>query len=188
MTSRRGLVYPPLLLNTLGAIAALFLSLAGYSAGAVIARGGSEPRKPFVFDLVAVVVLWSGVLVGRTALDVSRWLWLPIGLGSGFALGFLLSAVFPGTKRMSVPEAEKAGTGGPAKKTKTGIWREISLRIGTFQSLVVLGLLFLTVFAPFALAVCFFSDPLKLKKPGRASHWSAKKPIGGDLELFKRQS
>jgi hypothetical protein len=76
----------------------------------------------------------------------------------------------------------------PSEFKRGKAFREFSAKIGTFQSQVLLGLLFLIVFAPVALAVRVFSDPLKIKKPGRGSLWSLKTKIAPDLELFKRQS
>jgi hypothetical protein len=87
---------------------------------------------------------------------------------------------------LRAPELKSETAAGPKKK-KLRAWRDFSSKIGTFQSQILLGLLFLIVFAPVALAVKIFSDPLRIKIRGQGSLWSLKTEIPPDIELFKRQ-
>ena len=42
-------------------------------------------------------------------------------------------------------------------------WKVVALKIGEFQSRLILSVFYYVVFAPFALGLKMFSDPLQLK-------------------------
>ena len=42
-------------------------------------------------------------------------------------------------------------------------WKQVGKKIGDIQARLLLVLFYFLVLAPFALAVCFFSDPLAIK-------------------------
>ncbi|MGA2588089.1 MAG: hypothetical protein ABSF88_13830 [Candidatus Aminicenantales bacterium] len=175
-------------MSTLASLAVLLLALVGYAAGVALKSGKSGIRKPVILDVLIVVLMWGGAVASRSLLPVSRWLQLPAWIIIGLVLGYLmtLAMTFSRGKRFPTPEL-KSETAGPKKK-KLRAWRDFSSKIGTFQSQILLGLLFLIVFAPVALAVRVFSDPLRIKGRGQGSHWSPKTEIPPDLEHFKRQS
>jgi len=50
-------------------------------------------------------------------------------------------------------------------------WTKIAKVIGEFQSRLILTIFYYLILAPMALCVRIFSDPLRLKRPGRVS-WS----------------
>jgi hypothetical protein len=53
-------------------------------------------------------------------------------------------------------------------------WKAIAHKIGEFQSRLILTLFYFVIFAPFALGVKIFSDPLQIKNDGGwlpRSHW-----------------
>lgn len=176
-------------MHFLAALAMLLLSLVGYSLGVVLKSGKVGVRKPHALDLVLVVLMWAGIVYSRSQVSFSKWVLFAAWVVAGLLLGLAVTAIkgYSQAERMSVvePRHEKK----PSEFINRGkAFRAFSAKIGTFQSQVLLGLLFLIVFAPVALAVRFFSDPLKINRPGRGSLWSLKTKIPPDLELFKRQS
>jgi hypothetical protein len=172
----------------LAALAMLLLSLVGYSLGVVLKSGKAGVRKPHALDLILVVLMWAGILYSRSQVSFSKWVLFAAWVVAGLLLGLAVTAIkgYSQAERMSIVEPRHENKPSEFKRGKA--FREFSAKIGTFQSQVLLGLLFLIVFAPVALAVRVFSDPLKIKKPGRGSLWSLKTKIAPDLELFKRQS
>ena len=175
-------------MHFLAALAVLLLSLVGYSLGVVLKSGKAGVRKPVALDILLVILMWTGILYSRSHVPFSRWIQFAAWVIVGLLLGLAVTAIkgYSQAERMSIVEPRHENKPSEFKRGKA--FREFSAKIGTFQSQVLLGLLFLIVFAPVALAVRVFSDPLKIKKPGRGSLWSLKTKIAPDLELFKRQS
>lgn len=172
----------------LAVVAALLLSLVGYSLGVVLRSGKGGARKPLALDIILVLLMWAGIIYARGHVSFSKWILLAIGIAAGLLLGWIVTAVkgYSAAESMSVVEPVHAKMPHATKRFKA--FRDVSYKIGTFQSLILLGLLYLIVFAPVALIVRFFSDPLKIKGMGRGSNWSPKADIAPDIELFKRQS
>jgi len=61
------------------------------------------------------------------------------------------------------------------------------MRMGSFQSRMVLSLFFFIITTPFSLITKIFADPLKLKEKKIGSLWVSKQETSADLEEFKRQ-
>jgi len=68
-----------------------------------------------------------------------------------------------------------------------GIWRNLSKRVGRFQSRIFLLLFYFSILAPFALAVKIFADSLNIKHCWLESYWLPKMEAKVDLEQFRRQ-
>ncbi len=64
-------------------------------------------------------------------------------------------------------------------------WRVLGEAFGDFQARLFAVLFYFTLFAPFALGVRLFSDPLRLRKPPQA--WLQREPVGHTLEEARRQ-
>ncbi|MDP2914244.1 MAG: hypothetical protein Q8O91_02175 [Candidatus Aminicenantes bacterium] len=175
-------------MHFLATLAVLLLPLVGYSLGVVLKSGKAGVRKPIVLDVILVILMWIGILYSRSHVPFSKWIQFAAGVVAGLLLGLAVTAI------KGYSEAERQSAVAPIHEKKHSefkrgkAFREFSSKIGTFQSQILLGLLFLIVFAPVALAVRFFSDPLKIKGPGSGSHWSPKTEIAPDLALFKKQS
>jgi hypothetical protein len=172
----------------LASLAVLLLSLVGYSLGVVLKSGKAGVRKPVALDILMVILMWTGILYSRSHVPFSRWIQFAAWVIVGLLLGLAVTAIkgYSQAERVSVVEPRHKKKPSEFKKRKA--FREFSTKIGTFQSQILLGLLFLIVFAPVALAVRVFSDPLKIKSRAQGSHWSPKTNAAPDLELFKRQS
>lgn len=63
-------------------------------------------------------------------------------------------------------------------------WKAIAHKIGEFQSRLILSVFYYVVFAPFALALKIFSDPLQLKN---FHGWTARSDADEDPESAWRQ-
>jgi hypothetical protein len=64
-------------------------------------------------------------------------------------------------------------------------WKIITKYFGDFQGRLVAVLFYFTIFAPFALGVRLFSDPLHLRKV--KSNWLDRLPVGSSLDDARRQ-
>jgi hypothetical protein len=174
--------------NAFVALAVLLLSLVAYSLGNVLRFGRKPVRKPVVGDILLVILIWAALIFSAGRLVKGKWALLGIGIAAGFLLGFLMSLVL-GYSKSEVRAGAEARPGAPAgPRRRFRAWRELSSKLGTFQSQILLGLLFLVVFGPVAIGVKLFSDPLHIKKSGTDSHWLPKDPVASDIDLFKRQS
>ncbi len=169
--------------------AVLLLSLAGYSLGAVLRFGKRPSRKPTAWDILLVLLMWIGVAASRISLPFDKWTMMAFWIAFGVLFGFLMSLILGYSKGEALASA-LAHTVGPADapRKRFRAWRDLSAKLGTFQGQLLLGLLFLVLFAPVALGVKLFSDPLHIKKAGVGTHWFPKPSIAPDIELFKRQS
>lgn len=173
----------------LATLAVLLLSLVGYSLGAVLRFGKKPSRKPAAWDILLVLLMWGGVIASRIALPVNKWIMLAVWIAAGLVLGFLASLVL-GYSKGEAQAAALAHTVGPADAPRKALraWRDLSAKLGTFQGQILLGLLFLVVFAPVSLTVKIFSDPLHIKKAGTGTHWFPKERVEPTLGNFGRQS
>lgn len=175
-------------MRILATIAVLLLSLVGYSLGNVLRFGRKPVRKPVTGDILFVILMWTALIFGGGRLAMGKGAWIGIGIAAGLVLGFLMSLVL-GYSKAEVLAAASAHPSAPAAPRKRfRAWRDLSSKLGTFQSQILLGLLFLIVFAPVSFGVKLFSDPLHIKKSGTDSHWVPKAPVASDIELFKKQS
>ena len=172
----------------LASLAVLLLSLVGYSLGVVLKSGKAGVRKPVALDILLVILMWAGILYSRSQVSFSKWVLFAAWVVAGLLLGLAVTAIkgYSQAERMSIVEPRHENKPSEFKRGKA--FRAFSTKIGTFQSQILLGILFLIVFAPVALAVWVFSDPLKIKSRGQGSHWSPKTNAAPDIELFKRQS
>ncbi len=64
-------------------------------------------------------------------------------------------------------------------------WKIIGEAFGDFQGRLFAVLFYFTLFAPFALGVRLFGDPLHIRKS--LGRWHAKAPVGTSLEEARRQ-
>lgn len=64
-------------------------------------------------------------------------------------------------------------------------WHVIGEAFGDFQARLFAVLFYFTLFAPFALGVRLFSDPLHIRRPPQ--NWLQREPVGHTLEEARRQ-
>jgi hypothetical protein len=171
----------------LATLAVLLLSCSGYSLGVVLKSGKAGVRKPVAVDVVLVILMGIGVVYSLSQAVLSKWIWLPIWIAAGLLIGLIVTAIkgYSQAEQMSAvePNVEKR----PLTSKRMKALREFSFKIGTFQSQILLGLLYLFGFGIIGLAVRFFSDPLRIKRSSQGSHWTPKPDVPADLEHFKRQ-
>ncbi len=165
----------------------ILFSLVGYSVGAVGKAGKSVELKPQITDLTAVVIIWAAAVCFRIALDFNKWLLILIWVILSSIIG-----LFSVSNRKSLGE-EALRTMEPEIASKDLLkrlwqnWKNFSKRIGSFQSGIILSMVFFILVSPFALAVKISSDPLRIKHLTNESNWLPKEEIENDLEQFKRQ-
>ena len=174
-------------MDTISSVVLILLSMAGYSVGAIGKAGKFRELKPQILDLILVVIVWTGAIYSRTALDINKWLLILTWISLSIIIGIM--AVIPRklSKEMSSKEKLQKGTSENFLKRIWQSWKDFSKRMGSFQSRLILSLFFFLIASPFALAVKIFSDPLKLKLPGGKSYWYPKKEVIADLDHFRRQ-
>jgi hypothetical protein len=63
-------------------------------------------------------------------------------------------------------------------------WKRIAHKIGEFQSRLILSLFYYVLFAPFAIGVKFFSDPLQIKK---YQGWLLRNDGADDSSVYARR-
>ena len=161
-------------------------SLFGYSLGLTSRAGRARMRKPSWFDIALILVVWAAIVYSRSRVDFSPLLFLFLWVAAGMILGFMIRPVKVHSR------AEQLSIVEPHIEKRISIkhfrnWRMFMFNIGNFQSQIFLGILFLVVFGPIALAVKAFSDPLHIKRTGSGSHWAPRKKAPAELEDFKRQ-
>jgi hypothetical protein len=172
--------------NALSIIAAILLTLFGYAAAAAFRAGKKGVRKPGAFDLAVVAILWAGVLFGRGRTDMNGWLFVLVAVAAGFLAGILVGLA------KGYSEAERqASVVEPHLEKLQAVRRFRKLRAfltkaGTFQSQILMGLIFLVVLGPVGLAVRLFADPLRIKKRGGDSHWIARPDVPADLPSSRK--
>lgn len=66
-------------------------------------------------------------------------------------------------------------------------WKAIALRIGHFQTRVILSLIYYLVLGPVALVVRLVGDPLGIKRKDGRTRWRARHYPTLSLEQAKRQ-
>lgn len=172
-------------METLAIIALILITMAAYSAGAASGMGKGREPKPGIADLLIMLALWAAALASRSVFHIDKWLAVPIWLGLGLGAGWLAGL---GRKSAAKKAAEPApGVSGGACKRTWARWKAFSLRMGSFQSRLILSFVYFVFILPFGLGVRLFSDPMRIRKRKVASHWLPKKEIPAALEEFKRQ-
>jgi hypothetical protein len=78
-------------------LALIFLTLTGYSAGAVLglkirAKGPQKGFYPSLLDTMMVIVLWIGGIISRLA-GLGKWSTVGIGVAVALLVAFILSFI-----------------------------------------------------------------------------------------------
>lgn len=149
--------------------------------------GKHSDLKPSIVDVVLILFIWGGAIYSRLALDVNKWFLILLWVTLGVTVGIIAASVrrLPETTKSAQEKHERAPA--RARITLWERWKEFSKRMGSFQSRVILTLLFFLVVSPFAIAVRVLSDPLRIKSRPSESYWLFKKEMTTDLETFRKQ-
>jgi Ca2+/Na+ antiporter len=174
-------------METLSFIVLILLSLVGYSGGTAGKAGKHIDIKPQLFDLIIILLIWTGAIYSRLTFDLNKWLLILIWVVLAATIGVIV-VLF-----RKLPKEKSSHNKEPEKVPKNLIkklwqrWGNFSYRMGSFQSRIILSLFYFVFVTPFALAVKIFSDPLNIKHQTTKSHWLTKKEINADLEQSRRQ-
>lgn len=172
-------------MSILSLIAAMLLALFGYAVANALRAGKAGVRKPVALDLVVVLVLWAAIPIVRGRTGLNAWLFILVAIAAGFLVGLLISLI------RGPSAAERACVVEPHLEKHLAVKRFPGLRAflfkaGTFQSQIFMGLVFIIVIGPFALAVKAFSDPLRIKKSGPDTHWVPRSETPAGLESSRK--
>jgi hypothetical protein len=171
-------------MEIIGKIFLLLIALVGYSGGAVLGARGKR-AMPGLTDLVLVGGLCAGVLATGDA--VARWLVLLLWLGGGLLLGAGVGSLRAGslaTERQD--SAPSHGNVSGFKRLKTA-WAEFAVRMGNFQSRILVMGLYFSVVVPFGWGVRLLGDPLAMRKTPQGSGWVSRQKDTGSVEEARRQ-
>ncbi len=161
-------------MRALGVAGLLLLTMAGYSAG--VALASRRRCTPVLPDVAALVLLAAAVLLAADALP--RLALIPLVLATAIVAGMLAGRLRP---RSASPELETDLEPEPA-----GAWRRFAGRMGGFQARMILGLVYLTVAAPFAL-MARFSRAGESPPAREGTRWRARPaPVAG-VDAARRQ-
>ena len=177
-------------MNILSFIVLILLSLVGYSSGAVLKGGKASEIKPRIFDLLIILAIWSGALYSRLTFSINKWLLIAIWLGISFVFGIVIGSFRKiENKKKSESPATAPSPDRPLKRLWKK-WQGFSLRMGTFQSRVLLSFFYFIFLTPISLIVKLVSDPLNIKHRNQGasgSFWLKKEAISSKIADFRRQ-
>ena len=166
-----------------GVLALILLTLVGFSSGAVIAgRGEKEPLG--LLDLGVAILFLALALGTRSVLE--RWLAIPIwfilaGLGSALLTGIRYKD--RSTKKVPSPNLTEKG---PVRRVLDW-WKVFATKLGNYQGRLMFAFFYFVIVTPFGIGVRLFSDPLKVKRAGRATNWLERSPVKHGLEAGREQ-
>ena len=166
-----------------GGLALILLTLVGFSSGAVIAgRGEKEPLG--LLDLGVAILFLALALGTRSVLE--RWLAIPIwfilaGLGSALLTGIRYKD--RSTKKVPSPHLTEKG---PVHRVLDW-WKVFATKLGNYQGRLMFAFFYFVIVTPFGIGVRLFSDPLKVKRAGRATNWLERSSVKHGLEAGREQ-
>jgi hypothetical protein len=163
----------------------MLLALFGYAVAHALRAGKKGVRKSGALDLAVILALWAGVIIAGVRTGMNGWLFILVSIAAGFLIGLIVGLV------RGYSAAEQASVVEPHLEKHLIVKRFPALRAflfkaGTFQSQIFLGLVFLIIIGPAGLAVRAFSDPLRIKKRGRDTHWVRRPEAPADLEASRK--
>jgi hypothetical protein len=168
----------------LSSLALVLLSMVGYSAGQMIA-GGKKKVTPSLFDLIVVVIMWGIALMTRVWIP-NKWLALGLWIILGLVIGCVLGAV----RRNTYPIEKMDKNVAPGVRGFKGLWerwKAFGVRMGNYQSRLLLALFYFPVVIPFGIVVRLSKDPFKRKVHQVGSRWVPRSKCDHDLESIQRQ-
>jgi phosphoglycerol transferase MdoB-like AlkP superfamily enzyme len=174
-------------MDSLSFVALILLTLVGYSGGVVGKAGKSVEIKPQVVDLILLLILWTTGITSKLTFDLNKWLLVLLWIVVAILLGVCRAFFRKKTKRISSPPEKTQDLPAGLVKRLWRKWEHFGHRMGSFQSRVLLSFLYFILVSPFALAVKWFSDPLRIKRPSQKTHWHIRREEKPDMELFRRQ-
>jgi hypothetical protein len=170
-------------MNILSTIILILLTLAGYSAGAVIARRGKK-KLPELFDVGVAVLLLAAALetnavIGRKIM-ILVWLIL-----AGFVSALLTKGLTKEGEIRKGVEPAPVETG-LLRRAWAG-WKAFAGEVGNYQGRLLLAFFYFIIVTPFGIGVRLFSDPLKVKPHPRMTCWSKRDSQRQELEAARAQ-
>ena len=169
--------------SILSGLVLVFLTMLGYSSGAVLVRRNKKVG-PNLLDLAMLVVLC--VLALTTQPMLGRWAAILVW----FVLAGITSAPLTGARIKSYEERKR--TDSPKRDTRwvcqaVSKWKGFVAEIGNYQGGVLLAFFYFTIVTPFGLLVQMLGDPLGKKHRARTSMWIERKASDQTLQAMHDQ-
>jgi hypothetical protein len=171
------------MLDVLGELALVLLTLVGYSTGAVFG-GRGKSVVPRLLDLGIVIVLLIAALTSRTVLD--RWVAVGVWLVIGGLVSLVLGRMRFGKMPAQTEERVSVREGNPLTRLWKG-WKGFAADMGNYQSRILLAFFYFVVVTPFGLPVRLLSDPLRIKYSAGNSFWVDRSRVSTELDEARRQ-
>ena len=162
-------------------IALVLLALVGYAVGAVLARRSGEP-DPDLLDVFAMLMIWVGAVTSRI-LVFDKWqavgLWFVV---AGTIGGILQLRKLQSRPTRSRPVGDTIRSFDPIVHERSEnilrrlwqSWRWFALKVGAFQSGLLLMLFYFVIVTPFGVGLRAFGDPLRMKRAGSTTFWQSR--------------
>lgn len=174
-------------MEILSFVALILLSLVGYSGGVVGKAGKAVEIKPQIVDLFLLLFLWTAGVFSKFTFALNKWLlillWIVLAILLGICRAFFRKKTVDISSTLEKPDNLLSGL---MSRLWTQ-WKYFGHRMGSFQSRVLLSFFFFIIVSPFALAVKWFSDPLRIKRQKQDTHWNIRREDNPDIEKFRRQ-
>jgi phosphoglycerol transferase MdoB-like AlkP superfamily enzyme len=174
-------------MEILSFVALILLSLVGYSGGVVGKAGKSVEIKPQIVDLFLLLLLWAGGIFSKFTFALNKWLlillWIVLAILLGVCRAFFRKKTMDINSTLEKPDDLHSGQ---LRRLWTQ-WKHFGHRMGSFQSRVLLSFFFFIIVSPFALAVKWFSDPLRIKRQKQDTYWNIRREEKPDIEQYRRQ-
>lgn len=167
--------------EVLSLIAAVLLTLVGYSSGASGA-GRVKGAVPRIADLVFVTAVIVGVLVLRP--ELGKWWALLLGVVLGALAGIFTIPFRP--PEDAAPEPVSAAGDQDVGRMQAR-WQSFLLEMGNFQGRMIMAFFYFFLVTPFAALSRLGSNPLD---PDRDTDtlWMERSPSASTLDEIRKQS
>lgn len=168
-------------MNLLSILALVMLVLTGYSAG-VTAVGRWKTIPPTIIDLLLITAIWIAAFALRSALG--HWLSVLVWLIAAGIIGGLVTAVRHNQTPRHPPLLQKFNN---PFRLLWERWKLFANDMGNFQSRLLMGFFYFTIFAPFGIGSRLMGDSLRLRPSTDPSGWQPKETMAHTLEEGQRQ-
>ncbi len=185
------------MLEFLGALLVVLLTMVSYAAGVTLAAGRRD-YEPSLTDLLLVAALW--LLLFWLRPQMARWPLLAFIIFLGIIVGALFGGIRLGRQNTAViipkselpahareDEAGRTAVAGNLFKRGWHRWSDFAGRMGAIQGRLLMGFFYFLVITPFGLVARLFTDSLAIKKEPEKTNWKAKEQSDLSLEAAAEQ-
>jgi hypothetical protein len=175
-------------LEALTYVVLVLLSLVGYSGGATSQAGKNTDLKPVILDLILAVLIWAAAIYCQLTCDFNKWLMILAWIGISAVLGIVTEFFRRLQRRNESKQQQIENLTSALFKRLWHRWVDLSRRMCSFQSRIMLSLFFFILISPAAMMIKVLKDPLQIKKKKvMGSYWSIRTQKSEEFEHYRRQ-